>query len=354
MWSSNAFTERLKLKWPILQSPMGWLSTPALAAAVSNAGGLGGLGMWGFSAEDAERRIAGFRQQSGGSLNVNYPLWPEPNITREATDAMRARLQPHYDAKGLGAMPEPKGAASEVSAEHLAMLLRAKPEMVSFHFGLPAPAVVEAIKGAGIFIISSATTVAEARTLEERGVDAIIAQGAEAGGHRGTFTGVDISMQPGLLALLPQVADAVRVPVIAAGGIADGRQVAAAFMLGASAVQMGTAFLRCEEANVKDAHRAALREASDAATIVTDMLTGRPARYIRNALADDLIASGLPPVSFPAQMSVTAPLQDTGDRELTMLFAGQSAALGRDMNAAALVEEIAQETGRRLAVFGGS
>jgi len=350
MWPHNAFTERLNLKWPILQSPMGWLSTPALAAAVSNAGGLGGLGMWGFSAEDAERRIAGFRQQSGGSLNVNYPLWPAPNITREAAEAMRARLQPHYDAKGLGPVPEPKGAASEVSAEHLAMLLRAKPEMVSFHFGLPSPEVVEAIKGAGIFIISSATTVAEARTLEARGVDAIIAQGAEAGGHRGTFTGVDISMQSGLMALLPQVADAVRVPVIAAGGIADGRQVAAAFMLGASAVQMGTAFLRCEEANVKDAHRAALREASDAATVVTEMLTGRPARYIRNALADDLIASALPPVAFPAQMSVTAPLQETGDREMTLLFAGQSAPLGRDMPAAALVEAVVEEAGRRLGV----
>jgi len=353
MWSRNAFTERLKLKWPILQSPMGWLSTPALAAAVSNAGGLGGLGMWGFSAEDAERRVAGFRQQSGGSLNVNYPLWPEPRITREAADAMRKRLQPHYDAKGLGPVPEPKGAASNVSTEHLAMLMRAKPDMVSFHFGLPAQEIVQAIKDAGIFIISSATTVAEARTLEARGVDAIIAQGAEAGGHRGTFTGVDISMQPGLIALLPQVVDAVRVPVIAAGGIADGRQVAAAFMLGASAVQMGTAFLRCEEANVYDAHRAALREASDASTIVTDMLTGWPARYIRNALADDLIASGLPPVAFPAQLSLTGPLEKTGDRELTLLLAGQSAPLGRDINAAALVEAIAEETTRRLAAFGG-
>jgi nitronate monooxygenase len=123
-------------------------------------------------------------------------------------------------------------------------------------------------------------------------------------------------------------------------------------MLGASAVQMGTAFLRCEEANVKDAHRAALRDASDAATIVTDMLTGRPARYIKNALADDLIASGLPPVAFPAQMSLTAPLQETGDRELTLLFAGQSAPLGRDMDAGALVEAIAEEAGRRLGVGG--
>ncbi len=351
MWSRNAFTERLNLKWPILQAPMGWLSTPALAAAVSSAGGLGGLGMWGFSAEDAERRIAGFRQQSSGSLNVNYPLWPEPKVTPQASEAMRKHLRPHYDAKGLGPVPEPKGSASEVTHDHLAMLLYAKPEMVSFHFGLPRPEIVHAIKNAGIFIISSATTVAEARTLEERGVDAVIAQGTEAGGHRGTFSGVDISMQPGLFALLPQVVDAVRVPVIAAGGVADGRQIAAAFMLGASAVQLGTAFLRCEEANVRDAHRAALREANDACTIVTDMITGRPARYIRNRLSDDLIASGLEPVSFPAQLSLTAPLEKSDDREFTILLAGQSAALGKDTNAGALVESLAEETSRRLQGF---
>jgi nitronate monooxygenase len=351
MWPRNAFTERLNLKWPILQAPMGWLSTPALAAAVSNAGGLGGLGMWGFSAEDAERRIAGFRQQSGGSLNVNYPLWPEPKITSEMIEPMRQRLQVHYDAKGLGPVPRPEGAASDVSPQHLAMLLRAKPQMVSFHFGLPAQDVLDTIKRAGIFVISSATTVAEAKTLEQRGVDAIIAQGTEAGGHRGTFTGVDMSMQPGLFALLPQVVDAVRIPVIAAGGVADGRTVAAAFVLGASAVQLGTAFLRCEEANVLDAHRAALREANDACTIVTDTITGRPARYIRNRLTDDLIASGLEPVAFPAQLSLTAPLGVTGDRELTALFAGQSAALARDTTAAELVASLAEETSHRLRAF---
>ena len=353
MWSRNAFTERLNLKWPILQAPMGWLSTPALAAAVSNAGGLGGLGMWGFSAEDAERRIAGFRQQSSGSLNVNYPLWPQPEISPQASEAMRKRLQPHYDAKGLGAVPQPKGAASEVSREHLAMLLRAKPEMVSFHFGLPASEIVQAIRQAGIFVISSATTVAEARTLEQSGVDAIIAQGTEAGGHRGTFSGVDMSMQPGLFALLPQVVDAVSVPVIAAGGIADGRQVAAAFVLGASAVQLGTAFLRCEEANVSDAQRATLREANDACTIVTNMITGRPARIVRTGLVDDLIASGLEPVSFPAQMGLTMPLDATGDSEFTLMLAGQSAALAKDTNAAALIESLAEETARRLHAFAG-
>ena len=351
MWSRNAFTERLDLKWPILQAPMGWLSTPALASAVSNAGGLGGLGMWGFSARDAERRIAGFRQQSAGSLNVNYPLWPEPKITADASEPMRTRLQAHYDAKGLGAVPKPEGVASEVGREHLAMLLRAKPQVVSFHFGLPQPEVMQAIKSAGIFIISSATTVAEARILEACGVDAIIAQGTEAGGHRGTFTGMDMSMQPGLFALLPQVVDAVSVPVIAAGGVADGRTVAAAFMLGASAVQLGTAFLRCEEANVLDAHRAALREANDACTIVTDVITGRPARYIRNKLTDDLIASGLEPVAFPAQLSLTAPLGATGDRDLAALFAGQSAALAKDTTAAVLVESLAEATSRRLGAF---
>ena len=351
MWAQNAFTERLNLKWPILQAPMGWLSTPTLAASVSNAGGLGGLGMWGFSAEDAERRIAGFRQQSSGSLNVNYPLWPEPRITPEASEAMRRRLQPHYDAKGLGAVPRPEGAASDVSREHLAMLLRAKPQMVSFHFGLPRPEVIDAIKSAQIFIICSATTVAEAKILEQRGVDAIIAQGTEAGGHRGTFTGVDIGVQPGLFALLPQVVDAVKVPVIAAGGIADGRQVAAAFILGASGVQLGTAFLRCEEANVLDGHRVALRNANDACSIVTDVITGRPARYIKNKLTDDLIASGLEPVSFPAQLSLTAPLGMTGDKDLIALFAGQSAALGKDTNAAALVESLAEETSRCLRAY---
>src|SRR3954454_10398090 len=278
-WNRNKFTDRLNLKWPILQAPMGWLSTPALAAAVSNAGGLGGLGMWGFSAADAERRIAGFRQQSGGSLNVNYPLWPEPEISAEIAEPMRKRLQVHYEAKGLGPVPKPEGTASEVSQEHLSMLVRVKPQMVSFHFGLPRQEVLDAIKGAGIFVISSATTVAEAQLLEQCGVDAIIAQGTEADGHRGTFTGVEISMQPGLFALLPQVVDAVRVPVIAAGGVANGRTVAAAVMLGASAVQLGTAFLRCEEANVLDAHRAGLREANEASTIETDTITGRPARY---------------------------------------------------------------------------
>jgi nitronate monooxygenase len=307
--------------------------------------------MWGYTAEEAGRRVAGFRQQSAGSLNVNYPLWPEPNVSDTAGQKMHQRLQQHYDAKGLGPVSIPKGAASDVGPEHLAMLLAVTPEVVSFHFGLPAPDLLRTLKEAGIFIVSSATTVAEARSLEAAGVDAVIAQGAEAGGHRATFTGVDISMQPGLFALLPQVVDAVRVPVIAAGGIADARTVAAAMMLGASAVQIGTAFLRCDEADVPDAHRAALAEASDASTVVTDVMTGRPARFIRNQLLDDLMSSGLAPLPFPLQHGATAPLRATGDRGMSALFSGQSAALARETTAGELVERLGRETSQRLRAF---
>jgi nitronate monooxygenase len=351
MWPSNPLAERLNLKFPIIQAPMGIITTPAMAAAVSNAGGLGGIGMWGLSAEDAGRRIAGFRQQSAGSLNVNYPLWPDPACAPQITEAMRRHLQSIYDARGLGPVPEPQGVASEVSPEHVAMLLEMKPEVVSFHFGLPEAAVVEAIKSAGIFILSSATTVAEARILERRGVDAVIAQGTEAGGHRATFSGVDIAMQPGLFALLPQVVDAVRVPVIAAGGIADGRTAAAAFVLGASAVQLGTAFMRCEEASMYDAHRAALAAAGDSSTVVTDLISGRPARYIRNQLVDDLVQSGLKPLPIPAQLSLTFPLGAAGDKDWAVLWSGQSVALTKDTNAAELVQRLAEETTQRLRAF---
>jgi nitronate monooxygenase len=215
MWPMKALTERLNLKWPILQAPMGSASTPTLAAAVTNAGGLGGLGMWGRSAEQAARRIAGFRQQSGGSLNVNYLIWPDPRCEPETSAAMRQHLQVQYDAHGLGRVPEPAGGVSDIGAEHVGVLLDTKPEMVSFHFGLPEPEVIRALKSAGIFVLSSATTVAEARLLEQRGVDAIIAQGTEAGGHRATFTGVNMSMQPGLFSLLPQVVDALVGDIIA-------------------------------------------------------------------------------------------------------------------------------------------
>ncbi|MEM7427782.1 MAG: nitronate monooxygenase [Pseudomonadota bacterium] len=348
MWSQNTLTQRLNLKWPILQAPMGEFTTPALAAEVSSAGGLGGLGMWGYTGEEAERRVAGFRQQSGGSLNVNYPLWEDPGPLEGFGAQMRELVQQLYDAEKLGQMPQPSGAAGKVTDEHLAMLEKMKPEVVSFHFGLPDPETMQAVKDIGIFVISSATTVEEARSLEASGVDAVIAQGSEAGGHRGTFSGVEISMQPGLFSLLPQVVDAVQVPVIAAGGISDGRAIAAAFMLGACGVQLGTAFLRCEEADVPDAHRDALSQAGDASTVVTSVVSGRPARFIKNRLIEHLTVSGVEPLPFPAQMSVTYPLEEGGRGEVSGLYSGQSVALTREMPAADLIETLAEETSQRL------
>lgn len=344
MWSQNDLTERLNLKWPIFQAPMGDHTTPSLAAAVSEAGGLGGLGMWGFSGEDAERRVAGFRQQSGGSLNVNYPLWDHPGDISNTAQDMRAAVQNLYDQEGLGQVPTPSGSSGGVDDEHLAMLQKMKPELISFHFGLPDEDTIAAIKDIGIFIISSATTVAEARELERRGADAVIAQGIEAGGHRGTFTDTDISMQSGLFSLLPQVVDAVNIPVIAAGGISDGRTIAAAIMMGASAVQIGTAFLRCEEASVSDSHKAGLDQGTESNTVVTPLISGRPARFINNRLIDDLTESGAEPLAFPAQMGLIHGLEAAGKTELTPLYAGQSVAMARKMPAGSLVVKLVDET----------
>lgn len=346
MWPDNVLTERLNLRYPIFQAPMGSITTPSLAAAVSDAGGMGGLGMWGFNADDARRRIEGFRQLSSGSLNVNYPLWPDAGDLGDAAPGMRKRVQDLYDANGLGAVPVPQGSAGEVSAEHLETLTRSKPEVVSFHFGLPDAEIVSALRAVGVFVICSATTVAEARALEAGGVDAVIAQGTEAGGHRGTFTGVDISMQPGLFALLPQVVAAVSVPVIAAGSISNGRGIAAALALGASGVQVGTAFLQAEEANVSAGHRAGLESATDASTVVTDVISGRPSRFVRNRLIDAL--EGEAPVPFPAQMALTGPLGAGHDPQLSAVFAGQGVPQIRSMNAAELIQTLAQETTARL------
>ncbi len=348
MWWQNKLTDRIGIKYPIFLAPMAELVTPELAAEVSNAGALGALGMWGFSLEEGVKRIDQFRKLSNGSLNINYPLWDDPGDLTAVGIPMRKKIQKLYDRNKLGAIPSPWASACQVFPDHLEALKMIKPELASFHFGLPDENIVEELKSVGICVISSATTVAEARSLEASGVDFVIAQGIEAGGHRGTFSNADISLQSGLFSLLPQVVDAVDVPVIAAGGISDGRGIAAAMMLGASGVQLGTAFLRCDEANVTDAYRAELGSSKEASTVVTDVVSGRNARFIRNLLVEELSGSGLEPLPFPAQYNLTLPLGESDDREFMDLLSGQSVAMTREMPAADLVYTLVQETNNCL------
>lgn len=348
MWSQNALTTKLNLRFPIFQAPMGSHSTPDLAAAVSSAGGLGGLGMWGFSANEGENRILAFRQKCAGSLNVNYPLWPATGDLTGVGMEMRAVVRALYDRKGLGAIPEPQGDAGQVSPSHLEMLIRTAPEAVSFHFGLPDRHIVDALRQGGIAVLCTATTVEEAKILERRGVDVVIAQSFEAGGHQGTFAASDDRVRLGMFALLPQVVDAVSIPVVAAGGIADGRGIAAALMLGASGVQLGTAFLRCHEADISAPYRSALAQAKDADTVITRVISGRPARAIANKLVNELEGSGATPLPFPAQYDLTLPLEAEEDQEFLGLLSGQSVALTREMPAAELVSTLVDETTRCL------
>lgn len=355
MWPRNALTERLGLDWPIIQAPMASATTPELAAAVSNAGGLGSLGLGASSAETADREMDEFSATSNRSLNANFFCHEDPGDVSGTGAAMAARLQPFYDAKGLGAVGTPFVPYGTFCEAHLDVLRARRPAVVSFHFGLPSPDMLAAVKETGAFVLSTATTVAEARRLEADGADAIIAQGTEAGGHRGTFLGTDPTVQPGLFALLPQVASAVSVPVVAAGGIADGRAIAAAFMLGASAVQIGTAFLRCPESAIPDAYRRALAEAGDDSSRVTPLFSGKPARALRNRLTEELRDAEDDVVPYPGQLSVVAPLRkdpaagDYGD--FASMWAGQSASLGRTMPAADLVRVLAEETTARLEAF---
>jgi nitronate monooxygenase len=228
---------------------------------------------------------------------------------------------------------------------------QAKPEVVSFHFGLPERSLLDRVKAAGAKVISSATTVAEARWLEDHGCDAIIAMGLEAGGHRGNFLSHDPARQVGTFALVPLVVDAVTVPVIAAGGIADARGIVAALALGAAAVQIGTAFLFCPESKISKPHRAALKVASDDGTALTNLMTGRPARGLHNRMMRELGAISEAP-AFPLAAGAVAPLrvkaEAAGSGDFSPLWSGQSAALGVEMPARELVRKLAYEAQQRL------
>ena len=318
----------------------------AMAAAVSSAGGLGSLPAAMLSADALRSEIAAVRAKTDRPFNVNFfcHAVPVADAAREA--AWRETLGSYYDELGLDRVAPPAGPArGPFNEEFAAVIEELRPPVVSFHFGLPEDALLERVRRSGAKILSSATTVDEARWLAGRGVDAVIAQGVEAGGHRGMFLTDDVTTQAGTFALLPQIVDAVKVPVIAAGGIADARGVAAALDLGASGVQIGTAYLLCPESTISPLHRAALQSESARHTALTNVITGRPARAIVNRIVRELgpMREGVPafPLATNAVMPLRAAAEARGSGDFSPLWSGQNALHCRAIPAAELTRELA-------------
>jgi nitronate monooxygenase len=319
-----------------------------LVAAVSAAGGLGSLPCAMLTAQTLREQFAKIRAVTDKPVNLNFfcHAAPVPNNAREAR--WRDRLKPYYEELGIDASaPVPSSSRAPFDAAFCEVVEELKPEVVSFHFGLPDAALLERVKAAGAIVLSSATIAAEAVWLEQHGADAVIAQGYEAGGHRGMFLTEDVAGQVGTFALVPQIVDAVKVPVIAAGAIADARGIAAAFALGAAGVQIGTAFLHCPEAKISPMHRAALKSAGDAGTALTNLMTGRPARGIVNRIMREIGPIGEAP-AFPLAAGALAPLrakaEAAGSGDFSPMWSGQAAALGVAMPAGALTQKLAAAT----------
>ena len=322
-WSKRSLTDLLGIEHPIIQAPMAGASTPALVAAVSEAGALGGF---------------------GGTYAGADELYV-PAAKHEA--ALKMALAAAHTELGAGEVPNPIDLFGKFESQ-LAVVIEERVPVFSSHFGAPDPAAMRALKANGTRVISTATTVQEARELASAGVDAIIAQGNEAGGHRGTFLPTTRQDEIGTMALVPQIVDAVSVPVIAAGGIMDGRGIAAALMLGASGVQMGTAFVPCPETAVNPAYLRRLLSAEAGDAILTDVFSGRPMRLLRNKLVDLLEANRAHRLSFPEQLSMTRNLRRAAstkqDAEFLSMWAGQGVAMSRAVPAAELVKSLVTET----------
>ncbi|MCB1683868.1 MAG: nitronate monooxygenase [Pseudomonadales bacterium] len=356
-WPDSRLATLLGVEVPIVQAPMAGASDAALAIAVSRAGGLGSLPCAMLKPEAIRAEVASVRAATDRPLNLNFFCHTPIEADSQQQARWTRRLQSLYEEFGLSAHAPPPGPARvPFDATSCELVEALRPEVVSFHFGLPAPELLASVKAAGCVVLGSATTVAEACWLEAQGADAVIAQGAEAGGHRGMFLVSEeaggltsaVASQPGTLALVPQICDAVRVPVIAAGGIGDGRGIAAVMMLGASGVQIGTAFLFTQEARISKLHRAALDAARADDTVLTNVFTGRPARSLRNRAVRELGPLNVDAPAFPHAGAAMAPLRaaaegrDSG--EFSPLWSGQGAPLGhqpgRDMGAGDLVRQL--------------
>jgi nitronate monooxygenase len=338
--------ERLGIDLPIIQAPMAGVQGSAMAIAVSNAGGLGSLPCAMLTPDALRSELQAITAQTARPYNVNFFCHtpPAPDEAREAR--WRTALAPYYAEYGIDPGTVPAGGGRAPFSDAIADLLEPfRPPVVSFHFGLPTAALLARVKSWGTKVLSSATTVEEARWLEAHGVDAVIAQGLEAGGHRGIFLSDDLTTQIGTMALLPQVLRAVHVPVIAAGGIADARGVAAAMALGAAGVQVGTSYLLCPEATTTPLHRAALKSPRVEHTVLTNLITGRPARGMRNRLLDELGPLSDAPPAFPLATAALAPLKAAAEKQgrddFSTLWSGQNATGCREIPAAQLTRDLA-------------
>jgi nitronate monooxygenase len=349
MWPDRRLLELFEIDVPIVQAPMAGAMDAQLAIAVAQGGGLGSLPAAMLNAQQVREQVEKFRASAPGKpVNLNFFTHPPatPNNARE--HAWREKLKPYYIEFGIDpAAPVPVSNRAPFDDAFCAVVEEIKPKVVSFHFGLPEASLVKRVKDASCAVMSSATTVAEAQWLEKNGCDAVIAQGYEAGGHRGTFLTDNLATQIGTFALVPQIASAVRLPIIAAGGIGDARGIVAAMALGASAVQIGTAFLFCPESKITEPHRKALRGATDEATVLTNVMTGRPARGIVNRVMREVgPVSDLAP-EFPLAAGALAPLhakaQAQGSGDFSSMWAGQAAAFGREMPAVQLTRTLAEE-----------
>jgi len=349
MWPDRRLIDLFGIEHPIVLAPMAGAMDVELAIAVAQAGGFGSLPSALLDAEKLRAQVAQFQAAAPGKpLNLNFFVHRPavPNNARE--HAWREALKPYYAELDIDpAAPVPASNRAPFNDALCEVVEEIRPRVVSFHFGLPTPALVKRVQAASSLILGSATTVAEARWLEDHGCDVVIAQGFEAGGHRGHFLSDNLAAQPGTFALVPQVVDAVNVPVIAAGGISDARGIVAALALGAAAVQIGSAYLHCPESKIMPPHRAALKSAGDDGTVVTNLMTGRPARGIVNRVMREL--GPLSPLApeFPLAGGALAPLnakaQAQGSGDFSAMWAGQAAGLGRALPARELTRKLADE-----------
>ncbi|OFW97850.1 MAG: 2-nitropropane dioxygenase [Alphaproteobacteria bacterium RIFCSPHIGHO2_12_FULL_66_14] len=346
-WQDRRLLDLFGIEHPILQAPMAGVTAPQMAIATSEAGGLGAIAGAMLTPEGLRQELQMVKQGTGRPFNVNFFVHEPPTVDAARDARWRQRLATYYSE--LGVAPDVKGPSRNAfDAAACDILLEFKPRVASFHFGLPDRTLLKRLKAARILVISSATTVEEARWLENEGVDAVIAQGAEAGGHRGMFLVDDVARQAGTMALVPQVVDAVKVPVIAAGGIGDGRGIAAALALGAAGAQIGTAFMLTPEAKTGPLHRAALKQANDNSTTLTNVFTGRPARGIVNRIVREVGPMSADAPAFPLAAEATQPLRGPaeakGSTDFTPLWSGQAPTLAREMPAGEVVAKLVTET----------